>query len=287
MLLEEKLSVHPCSPHVGAEIGGIDITGIDDATAARIKALLCERGVVVIRNQRLEPPARLKDYCHRFGELGLHHQFTLDGHPEIIKLSNIIENGVPFGLKDAGHHWHSDLSYSEIPEFGAVLYAREIPAPRANGETVGDTLFANAQVAYDRLDDAMKQRLAGLRACFSPSKVKTGSARSILPDEERKKLGEVFHPVVRTHPVTGRKGIYVNPGHTRYIAGLPKEESDALLALLYKQVQQPDLIYRHHWQVGDVIMWDNCTVQHNAVPDYALPQRRLILRSTIKGTVPF
>jgi len=287
MLLDETFSVRPCSPHVGVEISGIDFTTIHNATAASIKALLCAHGIVLIRNQRIEPAARLKDYTRRFGELGLHHQFTLDGHPEIVKLSNIIENGAPFGLKDAGHHWHSDLSYSELPEFGAVLHAREIPAPHANGESAGDTLFANAQTAYDRLDDAMKRRLAGLRASFSRSKLATGSARSILPDEERRKLGEVLHPVVRTHPVTGRKCIYVNPGHTRYIAGLPQEESTALLDQLCKQVQQPDLVYRHQWQVGDVIMWDNCVVQHNAIPDYALPQRRLILRTTIKGTAPF
>lgn len=280
------ITIWPCSRHAGVEISGVDVSeNLGDAVISRIRQLLHQHGVVLFRDQQLDEAGHLR-FSRRFGEPKTHIQFTTTGHPEIIKLSNIIEDGKPVGLADAGKHWHSDTSYDPEPEYGAVLYSREIPVPHANGETAGDTLFANAQSAYDALDEGMKVRLEGLKAGYSRSKVKEGSVRAWLTEEERRKV-EVIHPVVRTHPATGRKAIYVNAGHTFRIEGLPPKEIQDLLNDLYERVAQPEFIYRHKWRVSDVLMWDNCVVQHNAVADYALPQRRLIHRIALKGSAPF
>ena len=271
---------------MGVQVSGVDVSeNLGDAVIGRIRDLLHEHGVVLFRDQRLDEAGHLR-FSRRFGEPRTHSQFTTSGHPQIIKLSNIIEHGQPVGLADAGRHWHSDTSYDPEPEYAAVLYSREIPVPDANGETAGDTMFANAQSAYDSLDEELKARLQGLKAGFSRSKVKEGSVRARLTEEERRGM-EVVHPLVRTHPATGRKAIYVNAGHTFRIDGLPPEEGQELLNYLYECVARPEFVYRHKWRVGDVLMWDNCVVQHNAVADYALPQRRLIHRIALKGTAPF
>ena len=290
----EQVAIHPRTSYTGAEIAGLDLSGdLSDAAVSSVVDALHQFGVVFFRNQRITEDHQI-EFSRRFGELEIHvlKQYTNPKHPEILILSNITTTGVPIGLADAGHHWHSDTSYRRAPDRGSILYAREVPCPNPNGETAGDTIFANAQAAYDGLDADMKKRLEGLKAVYSyinyyDSKIKSGSPRAPLTEEQKRQVPDVTHPVVRTHPFTGKNSIYVNSGHTVRIVGMPDEESEALLAFLYDHVALPKYLYRHKWQAGDVLMWDNCVVQHNAVADYALPQRRLMHRTTVKGTEPF
>jgi taurine dioxygenase len=289
-----QIAIHPRTRYTGAEIAGLDLSGeLGESTVSAIVDALHEYGVVFFRNQRITEDQQIQ-FSRHFGNLEIHvlKQYTNPRHPEILILSNIVANGVPIGLGDAGHHWHSDTSYRREPDRGSILYAREIPHPHPNGETAGDTVFASAQAAYDGLDADMKKRLEGLKAVYSyinyyDSKIKSGSPRAPLTEEQKRKVPDVIHPIVRTHPFSGKKSIYVNSGHTVRIVDMSEKESEELLDYLYSHVARPEYIYRHKWQVGDVLMWDNCVVQHNAIGDYALPQRRLMHRTTIKGTEPF
>jgi len=289
----ENIQVRPCTQFTGAEIAGLDLSQpLAPKVFAEIQGALHEYGVIFFRDQVLTEVQQL-DFSRRFGNLETHvlTQFTRPEHPEILVLSNIVQDGKPIGLADAGHHWHSDTSYRREPDLGSILYAREIPVPNADGQSAGDTMFASAQAAYDALDEETKDRLVGLNAVFSyvnyyDSKIREGSDRPPLTEEQRRKVPDTVHPVVRTHPVTGRRSIYVNPGHTLRILDMGDDESSALLNRLYAHVIQDRFVYRHKWRVGDLLMWDNCCVQHNAIADYALPQRRLMNRTTIKGTVP-
>jgi len=286
--------VKPTTPHVGAEITGLDLSQeLSAPTLATIVDALHEWGVVFFRAQALTETQQVT-FSRQFGELERHvlKQYTNPEFPEILILSNILKEGSPVGLADAGHHWHSDTSYRHEPDRGSILYAREVPTPNAHGETAGDTLFASAQAAYDFLEPSMKSRLQGLEAVNSyisyyDSKIREGSKREPLTHEQKRRVPDTVHPLIRTHPFTGRKSIYVNPGHTLRIVGVPEDEGRELLSDLYDRVTKPELIYRHKWRVGDVLVWDNCVVQHNAIGDYKLPQRRLMHRTTVRGTVPF
>ena len=185
--------------------------------------------------------------------------------------------------------WHTDLSYTAEPSRCSLLYALEVPFE--NGVALGDTLFVNTCAAYDALPDEMKARLAGLKATHSYTaryqRMQQGGSRVELDEDQKKAVPEVVHPIVRTHPFTGRKCLYVNEGFTVGIVGMPKDESDALLADLYEHVTDARFMYRHRWQVGDLLMWDNCSTQHNAIANYAPHQRRHMRRTTVRGSAPF
>jgi taurine dioxygenase len=278
---------------IGAEIVGVDLSKpVDEGTFAAIDATFAERSVIVFRNQTIDERQHVA-FSRRFGELEIHvmRQYLLDGVPEILLVSNVQENGRPIGLVDAGQYWHTDLCYEVIPSRCSLLYAREVPV-REDGTTLGDTMFTSAVAAYDGLPDAMKRRIAGLRALHRygdryDAMRSAGSMRDELTAEQRARLTGAVHPVVRTHPQTGRKAIYVNEGLTVRILDLPEDESRDLLAELCAHIIRPEYRYVHKWQVGDLLMWDNCAVQHCAVADYAPPLRRLMHRTTVKGSVPF
>jgi taurine dioxygenase len=187
------------------------------------------------------------------------------------------------GNADAGLTWHTDLSYTATPPRGSLLYAVEVPT-NAQGETVGETWFVSTAAAYDALPPAMQQRLYGLRAIHRAG-AKQYAPGSTLADAV-KDLPDVIHPVIRTHPITGRKAIYVRAGECVGIIGMPEEEALPLIQELSDFVLRPAFLYRHQWQVGDLLMWDNCCAQHRAIKDYTLPQRRLMYRVTVNGTVP-
>jgi len=209
--------------------------------------------------------------------------------PEVLVLSNIFENGKPIGMQDAGQYWHTDLSYTAEPSRCSLLYAVEIPFE--NGVALGDTFFVNTAAAYEALPDDMKARLSGLEATHSYTaryeRMEKGGKRVALEEDQKKAVPEVVHPVVRTHPFTGRKCLYVNEGFTVGIVGMAKEESDELLAYLYRHVTDERFMYRHRWQVGDLLMWDNCSTQHNAIANYGPQQRRHMRRTTVRGTATF
>jgi taurine dioxygenase len=197
-------------------------------------------------------------------------------------LSNIIENGKPIGNADAGRTWHTDMSYTKTPPRGSLLYAREIPIEK--GRSLGDTVFASAAAAFESLPEGEQASLLGLRA------IHRGSAKKYAPGSKLadmvKDIPDVEHPVIRTHPATGRKAIYVCEGECVGIRGMADEEGLPLIKRLADLVTRPEFCYRHRWRAGDLLMWDNATTQHLAISDYQLPLRRLMHRVTVNGTVP-
>lgn len=282
---------------LGAEVTEIDLRQpMDPSTFEQIAGAFYENSILVIRDQKLTEEQHIA-FSRRFGELevlGFYKQYLKPHHPEIFVVSNIIENGQPIGLQEAGRIWHTDVSYKKEPSMGSLLYAIEVP--EKNGVALGDTLFASTATAYDALSDDMKNHVQKLRAVHrldearyrqDPKTNRERGARAELTYEQRQMIQDVVHPVVRTHPVTGRRCLYVNELYTFSIVGLLAEEGARLIEELCDHITRPEFIYRHKWRVGDLLIWDNCSTQHQAVGDYALPQRRLMQRTTIRGTVPF
>jgi taurine dioxygenase len=272
---------------VGAEVIGLDLDlPLPDADFSRIHRAHLDHHVLVFRDQRITPQQQI-DFSRRFGPLQIHvlHQFLLAGHPEILVVSNIVENGKPIGLGDAGHYWHSDLSYKEKPSLGSLLHAQELP------EEGGDTLFANMHLAWDTLPEVLKRQVSGLRAEHSYlAKYEELRQRSPwrpkLSDEQVAQVKPVEQPVVRTHPETGRKALFVSEHFTTRIVGLPDDESRDLLAQLFAHSVKPEHLYRHQWQPHDMVFWDNRSLMHLAAgcPDH---MRRRLNRTTIEGDLPF
>ena len=284
------MKIRALSPTFGAEVVGVDLArDLDSPTFAAIEKTYNECGVVYFRDQRIDDAQHVR-FSRRLGELEIHvlKEFVKPLHPELYVLSNIVENGKAVGIKDAGNYWHTDLSYTQAPSRGSIMYALEVPRA-ADAAPLGDTQFASTAAAYDALPQAMKDQLAGLKAVrrfwdrYLRERKAAGSDVSIS-DERRAQTPDVIHPIVRMHPVTGRKCIYVNEGFTIGIVGMPEPESQALLRDLYSHCTRPEFTYRHQWRVGDLVMWDNCATLHRATVDYALPQRRLMQRTTLKGT---
>ncbi len=277
---------------LGAEIQGVDLSkDIDDATFRQILDLWHEHEVVFFRDQKLTPAQHVA-FSRRFGELELHvrKDCCRPGYHELFVVSNIVEDGKPIGSQDAGLFWHSDLCYLKIPSRGSLFYALEVPHDDS-GKPLGDTLFASATAAYDALPAATRQTIAGLKAVQSYKKGyyrdRNGGRRKPLTPEQEAKTPDVEHPIARTHPVTGKKCLFVNEGYTARIAGMPGPDGDALLNDLITHSTKPEFVYRHSWRAGDFLLWDNCLVQHLAIHDYKLPLRRHMERTTLTGTAPF
>ena len=272
---------------LGAAVTGLDLSApLDDADFQRIHRAHLDHHVLVFRDQRITPQQQI-DFSRRFGPLQIHvlHQFLLSGHPEILVVSNIVENGQPIGLGDAGHYWHSDLSYKEHPSLGSMLHAQELPA---NG---GDTLFANMHLAWDTLPMPLRKAAEGRRAEHSYlAKYEELRQRSPwrpkLSEAQVAQVKPVEQPVVRTHPETGRKALFVSEHFTTRIVGLPDDESRDLLAQLFAHSVRREHLYRHRWLPHDMVFWDNRSVMHLATgcPE---DQRRRLNRTTIEGDVPF
>jgi taurine dioxygenase len=276
---------------LGHELVGIDLKTIDERTFSELDDAYKEYGVIVVRGQNLSP-RELVDFSGRFGKLLVYPlgNYLLEGFPEIFVVSNIIENGKPIGMKEAGANWHSDMSFTNEPPRGSILYAVEVPVQ--SGQTLGDTLFASGAAAYDDLTAEMKAKIGGLYAVNSASHAaKKKMERRGTDDPElrarferqAREFPDVVHPLVRTHPLTGRKCLYLSGDQTCAIVGWDERSSNALLDELKEHYLSPKYIYRHTWQVGDVVFWDNCLCMHKAVQDYQLPLRRKMLRTTIAG----
>jgi taurine dioxygenase len=297
------VAVTKLGERLGAEISGVDLAQpLDEATFGEIAKAFFDNQVVVFREQRLTPEQQIA-FTRRFGELEHHvrRESCLPGFPEILVVSNVVdEQGRAIGTQDAGRFWHSDLSYKRAPSLLSALYALEVPVK--NGRVLGDTGFASAIAAFAALPVATKRRLEGLRNVHSYRYYREKNARA--QKEEAASSGRVVQehtpseaqlasvpdiemPLVRTHPVTGRKALFVNEAHTSHIVGLSPAESEALLVELYRHIVRPEFIYTHRWRAGDLLMWDNCAVQHKATFDYALPLRRRMHRTTVRGSAPF
>jgi taurine dioxygenase len=273
----------------GAEIACDLAQDFDEATFREIEHAFHDNIVVVFRGQTLSNERHI-EFSRRFGELEIHivRKYLLPGFPEILLISNIRDDrGEHIGLADAGFTWHSDTSYRRRPSRCSLLYAKEVP--QRDGRPLGDTVFANAIAAYEALSESMKKRLAGLRAIHRYSARRRGadSPRPKLTQAQLEETPDIAHPIVRTHPYTGRKSLYVTAGECVGIEGMPKDEAVDLIAELDTHRVRPEFLYRHKWQVGDLLMWDNTSSMHLAICDYALPDRRLMHRTTVIGTVPF
>lgn len=281
-----RLEIKPLSAVAGVEVIGLDGNApIADADFARVHKAWLDSCVIVFRDQRLSPDAH-ESFSARFGPLKGHvlKQYLLPGRQFTLVLSNKKVNGEAVGLEDAGRYWHSDVSYEDVPPMASMLYGLEIPP------TGGDTLFANQYAAYTNLPQALKDRIAGLKArhVFNYGKIQAepGSARKPLTEEQQKQLAGAVHPVVRTHPESGRKALYVSPGFTVAIEGLAADESKSLLQELIGYATAPEVIYRHVWKPFDAVLWDNRCLMHHATT-YDPTYTRHMHRTTIAGTRPF
>lgn len=283
----QSFEIRPLAGHVGAEIIGLDLRlPLNDQDFASIHRAHLDHHVVVFRDQRISPQQQI-DFSRRFGVLQIHvlKQFLLAGHPEILIVSNIVENDQPVGLGDAGKYWHSDLSYKELPSLGSMLHAQELPSEG------GDTLFADMHRAWDTLPSALREAVEGRQAVHSyTARYSEGKNaanwRPTLTAEQLAQVVTVTHPVVRTHPENGRKALFVSEGFTTHIVGLPEDESRDLLQQLYAHSVREDNVYRHQWQAHDMVFWDNRSLIHLAAgcPDHL---RRKLYRTTIQGDAPF
>ncbi len=286
------LDIRPTGAALGAEIRGIDLAQtVEDATLHAIEHALHEHEVVFFRDQHISPEQHVA-FSRRFGELELHlrKDCCKPGFPEIFVVSNVIENGKPIGTQDAGLFWHSDLAYMAKPSRGSLFYAHEVPHDDA-GNPLGDTMFASTTAAWNALPGDIKHIVSGRRAVTSYAKGyyrdRKSGPRPPLTEAQKARTPDVEHPIMRIHPYTRKPCLFVNEGYTASIAGLTAEESGRVLNLLFEHVSRPEFIYRHQWRAGDFLIWDNCSTQHRAIFDYALPQRRRMERTTLTGSAPF
>ena len=290
-------SINPLGEKVGAEIVGVDLRRpVSDAAFAEIEDTFYRYSVVVIRNQKLTTK-ELVDFSRRFGTLQINVRSKtqtkdadtriMPDEQEAIYISNVKKDGKFMGSTDAGRYWHSDLCYEQTPSKMTLLHALEIP--EKDGVVYGATKFADVAAAYDALSETMKNRLESLDAANSfrhmwQRKADDFGTRVKLGDEELAKLPEdAIHPVVRVHPVTGRKCLYVCDGYTNRVLGMPDDESAQLLSELYAHMVKRKFRYQHEWSHNDLLMWDNCAVQHKANFDYDSSLRRLMQRCTVMG----
>lgn len=274
----QTIEVRRISGALGAEIRGVDLAGqLSEAQVADIRRAWLEHLVVFFRDQPLAP-AQFMAFAGRFGE-PIEYPLVkgIEGFPKIIEVKKLEHERVNFGGL-----WHSDTTYLERPPMGSMLLARELPP------FGGDTLFANMYLAYEALSEGMQRMLAGLKAVNTSAKANASKTREDrIKTDGRGSPSELIaeHPIVRTHPETGRKALYVNPGHTLRIAGLSEEESAPILSYLYQHQIRPEFTCRFAWQPGSIAFWDNRCAQHNPVNDYH-GFRRLLHRITLAGDRP-
>lgn len=269
------LQADPLTRHIGAEISGIDITQpLQESQIRELQRALAEHQVLFFRDQPFTLEAQ-KNFGRYFGPLHIHPGAPSPaGHPEILRIHADAESRYV-----AGENWHSDVSCDAEPPLGSILHLHTVP-PQG-----GDTLFASGYAAYEALSDRLKHYLEGLRATHDGDHVYRGRFKNYGAADSGKVYPRSQHPVVRTHPVTGRKALFVNPGFTTQIDGIPPKESAALLAFLYEHSTQPEFVVRFRWKPHSVAFWDNRCTQHLAVWDYR-PAVRSGYRVTIQGDAP-
>lgn len=283
----DDIAVKRLTGSIGAEIRGVDLAGDGGGEAfAAIQQAFVNHSVLVFRHQTLTPEG-LVAISERFGPLEQHvlKQFALPENPNVFVVSNVKDKGKPKGAIRAGQYWHSDCSYLARPTLASLLYALEIPSYG------GDTMFASMISAYEALSETMRNFLDGLTAVHDYANAyetffSKFPDRPPLTEEQKAKVPPVEHPVVRVHPESGRKALFVNPGFTRAIVGLSDAESRALLEFLFEHAKQPDFIYRHRWAPGDLVVWDNRATWHLAIADYDMDEPRHLYRTSIAGDRP-
>jgi taurine dioxygenase len=283
------LDVVPLSATIGAEIRGLDLRALDDATVAAVRRVWLERKVVFFPGQDLDADAHLA-FAARFGEPTEGHPVIpgIEGHPEVFEIDYTAARRLTaaygdLSTRERGISWHTDVTFVARPPLGSILRAVVVPAAG------GDTLFSDQQAAFAGLSPALQAFLSTLTAVhdgrpqFQGLLDRAGGGR--WEGEPLRALDPVVHPVVRTHPETGARSLFVNPGFTTRIRELARPESDALLAFLFQHAVRPEYTVRRHWSPGDVGFWDNRTTQHMVVGDFG-DQHRVIQRVTLRGDEP-
>jgi taurine dioxygenase len=282
------IEVVPTGETLGATVEGVDLNDeLDHATFGTVLRALGRYGVLRFPRQQLVP-ARQMAFSERFGslEINVAGAFQEPGLPEIMILSNMKdERGRPIGARDAGQDWHTDMSYNDTIAFANVLYALKVP--HRDGAPLGGTEFANMHAAYDGLPDDLKTRLDGMTVLHDFNKFwdmmlkRPGTWRKPLTAEQRARKPPVSHPIFLTHPITGRRVLYANPGYAIRINELPEAESDEILDFLFKHQLQEKYRWVHRWTEGDVLLWDDIGTLHNAHADYGPDEHRLIKRCQV------
>ncbi len=288
------MEIIPSGQTLGAKVEGVDLAApLSDSDFRTVLRALGQHGVLCFPKQTFETPA-LAAFAKRFGDLEVNvaNLYYEPGFPEIMILSNQIgADGKPVGLNDAGQGWHTDMSYSKDIALANILHAQAVPM--RNGKSVGETQFRNMHAAYDELPDQIKHKIEGRTATHDFEKfwevmrLRPGSRRNPLTAEQKRKKPPVSQPLVRIHPLTGRKILYANPGYTMWIDGMEREESDQITEYLFRHQERADFLYAHHWAVGDVLMWDNIGTVHNAIADYLPDEPRYMRRAQVMATLDY
>jgi taurine dioxygenase len=281
------VNIIPTGETLGATIEGADLAqALSRSDFAGIFKALGEYSVLRFPRQKLDP-VQQKAFAARFGalEINVAGAYQEPGHPEVMILSNVVENGKPIGARDAGQDWHTDMSYSATIAFANMLYALQVP--HRDGQPLGGTEFANMRAAYDDLPEELKQKLDGMTVLHDFNKFwemmrqRPGSWREPMSEEQRRLKPPVSHPIFLTHPISGRKVLYANPGYAIRINELPERESDEILAFLFDHQLQPKYRNLFRWSEGDVLFWDDIGTLHNAQADYGPDEHRLIKRCQV------
>jgi taurine dioxygenase len=288
------VDIIPSGQTLGARVENIDLADpLSDNDFRTLLRALGRHGVLCFPRQNFDTPA-LAAFARRFGDLEVNvaNQYYEPDFPEIMILSNQLRpDGKPVGLNDAGQGWHTDMSYSKDIALANVLHAQAVPM--RNGKPVGETQFRNMHAAYDELPEELKHRLEGRTATHDFEKFwevmrhRPGSRRGSLTEEQKRKKPPVSQPLVRIHPLTGRKVLYANPGYTMWIDGMDRHESDTIIDYLFRHQERVDFLYAHRWAVGDVLMWDNIGTVHNAVADYTPTEHRFMRRAQVMATLDY
>ena len=281
------LQITPSGHTLGATVEGLDLSQpLSETSFEAVTRALGDYGVIRFPRQQLTG-RELADFSARFGKLEVNVANTCQepGIPEVMILSNIVENGKPIGMADAGQGWHTDMSYSRTIAFANVLYGIKIP--QRDGKPLGATEFSNMHAAYEDLPADLKQRLEGKTVLHDFEKFwemmrrEKGSKRPPLSEAQRKAKPPVSQPIFPTHPLTGRRVLYANPGYSMRINELSPQESAEVLAFLFEHQLREKYRYTAHWQAGDVLMWEDIGTIHSAVADYGPDEHRLIKRCQV------
>jgi len=276
------VTVTPTGAALGADITGVDLRRIDDEDFAAIYRAWLDHQVLLVRDQHLSD-GDLIAFSRRFGDLDLapvqeNGRRSVEGHPELYVVSNVIENGVAIGSLGSGEAvWHTDMSYLANPPKASALYALEVP------DAGGDTMFCTMYGAWEALPAPLQQRIEGLQVKHDGTYNSGGYVRDgVTPTDDPRAAPGTLHPLVRVHPETGRRGLYLGRRRNAYIDGLPLEESDALLDEVWRHATDDRLTWRHHWRAGDLVLWDNrCTMHRRDAFDSSA--RRIMHRTQIRS----
>ena len=283
----KEVTATPLSSVLGAEISEIDVRELDDAGFDRLRDIFHDNLVLVVRGQDLTP-AEQTGFARRFGEIQYHisPEYLMKDQPEVMILSNELENGKNVGIPDAGSDWHSDHSYVDRPTGYTMLHALKVPRDG------GDTEWTNMIAAYEALPAAMKRRLDGMIGIHSFNRLRNprmsvGARHGDGQDYYKRSPPDAFHPIVRTHPATDRKALYISPRFTIGIRDMAEDAAQQLLDDLFTHIDNRAFVYRHRWAVGDLLMWDNRTTIHLATGGVPEGQARRLHRTTVLGEIPF